>query len=127
MSLGASKPVPRTIFAAITLAIACAMASCSPPAPQAQQAAAPLSYEPRGFVIRAPLSPPAGYGSTSTPTATTDEAAELGWHASPRWSAIQGNGMLIDSDGSQSKHVASKPNAEHVEDKDAQENEGGGY
>jgi hypothetical protein len=35
--------------------------------------------------------------------------------------------MLIDSDGSKSKHVASKPNPEHVEDKEAQENEGGGY
>jgi hypothetical protein len=127
MSFSASEQVPRTLFAAMILAVACAMASCGPQAPQAQQAAAPLSYEPRGSVIRAPLSPPAGYGSTSTPTASPDDAAELGWHASPRWSAIQGNGMLIDSDGSKSKHVASKPNPEHVEDKDAQENEGGGY
>jgi len=38
-----------------------------------------------------------------------------------------GKRHVDDSDSSRSKHVASKPNPEHVEDKDAQENEGGGY
>jgi hypothetical protein len=98
----------RIIFASLATALAVATSSCSTPAPQAQQAAAPLTYESPGPVTRAPLAPPGGYGSTSAATASSDEAAQLGWHASPRWSAIQGNGMLSDADGAR-PNLAPKP------------------
>jgi hypothetical protein len=100
----------RIVSASVAMILAGALTSCSTPAPQAQQAAASLTYEAPGPVTRAPLAPPAGYGSASVPTASAgNEAAQLGWHASPRWSAIQGNGMLIDPDGSHSN--LSKPRA----------------
>jgi hypothetical protein len=114
----------RVIFAAIATVAAGGMASCSPPAPEMQQAAAPLTYEAPGRVTRTPLAPPAGYASTSAATASSDEAAQLGWHASPRWSVIQGNGMMTDY-GFRS-HIASKPTAAPDSAEDAPES-GGGY
>jgi hypothetical protein len=114
----------RIIFASVAMILAGAIASCSTPAPQAQQAAAPLTYEAPGPVTRAPLAPPASYGSASAPAASSNEAAQLGWRASPRWSAIQGNGMLTDSDGSRS-NIASKPSAASESAEDAPESEGG--
>lgn len=114
----------RVIFAAIATVAAGAIASCSPPAPEMQQAAAPLTYEAPGRVTRTPLAPPAGYASTSAATASSDEAAQLGWHASPRWSVIQGNGMLTDS-GSRSD-IASKPTAAPDSAEEASES-GSGY
>jgi hypothetical protein len=111
----------RVIFAAIAIALAGAIASCSQPGP-AQQAAAPLTYESPGPVTRAPLAPPAGYGSASAPAASSNEAAQLGWHASPRWSAIQGNGMLTD-DGAR-PNLARKRNGPPESAEDASESEG---
>lgn len=93
-------------------AVGVALLSCSElrrPAEQPSTTSA-MVYERAGPVARVPLAPPAGYSSPSpltnspaplTPYATSPtEIAEpqmtgLGkWRASPRWTAIQGDGCI---------------------------------
>jgi hypothetical protein len=79
-------------------------------------AANALAYERPAPVTRAPLAPPSGYGSASAPLpplgapygappapapyassaqAEADpQTAALGWQASPRWSAVEGDGCI---------------------------------
>ena len=65
-----------------------------------------LGFESSGPITRAPLSPPAGYSprpgfaNSAPPTINEDpinEGAEpVGkWRASPRWSAVQGDGCIV--------------------------------
>jgi hypothetical protein len=74
-----------------------------------------LAYEPSGPVVRSPLSPLAGQtsppplGNSQPPFppygnsygGADPQTAELqGWRASPRWSAIEGNGCIeVEQDG----------------------------
>src|SRR5262245_36011592 len=103
-------PSVHKIVAATAIAAATgASASCSAPPSPGAQAPAPLAYERPAPVTRAPLPPPAGYASASTSSlSTTDEgaAAQLGWRASPRWSAINGNNMLVVPDDPRTKFKA---------------------
>ena len=63
--------------------------------------------------------PPEGYASASASTSSlspgnADEAARLGWHASPRWAAIKGKGILVDSADPQLKFKATKTKAAKI-------------
>jgi hypothetical protein len=82
-----------------------------------------LAYERPAPVTRAPLAPPNGYGSSyapppplgapyassSPPPASYPNSAEsyadpqtatLGWQASPRWSAVEGDGCIeVEQEG----------------------------
>ena len=70
----------------------------------------PLAYEPTAPVTRTPLAPPAGYASARTSMSTE----QLGWHASPRWAAIKGNGILLEPDDAQAKFKAAQRKASKV-------------
>ena len=98
----------RKIFAATAIVVTTMLASCNAPASRGS-----LAYEPPAPVIRAPLSPPAGYASAATSSLSNgaDEAARLGWHASPRWAAIKGNGMLVESEDRPSTSKSADPRA----------------
>jgi hypothetical protein len=87
----------RKILAAAAIAVTAALAACNATSSPESNAPAPLAYEPPGPVTRAPLSPPEGYASATASSLPTGagEAERLGWHASPRWAAIKGNGMLV--------------------------------
>ncbi len=75
-----------------------------------------LAYKPSGPVVRSPLSPLGGhasrppfgnsqpplppYGGNSYGYADQQTAETQGWRASPRWSAIEGNGCIeVEQDG----------------------------
>src|SRR5262245_37831901 len=63
-----------------------------------------LAYESTSLVVRTSLPPPAGYAGAPPSSLPNDqsvnapEAAQLGWHASPRWAAIKGKDVLVDCD-----------------------------
>ena len=103
----------RKIFAATAIVVTTMLASCNAPASRGSNYPAPLAYETPAPVIRAPLSPPAGYASATTSSLSNgaDEAARLGWHASPRWAAIKGNGMLVESEDRLSTSKSADPRA----------------
>src|SRR5262249_49436522 len=98
----------RKIFAAAAIAITIALAACNTTSSPEASPQAPLAYEPPAPVTRVPLSPPAGYASATTSSLSGggDEAARLGWHASPRWTVIKGNGMLVENDNSRAASKA---------------------
>ena len=85
----------------MTIALTTLLASCNSPPSRVATSKAPLAYGPNASIARAPLSPPAGYAPSAgyaSVAGSADEAGRLGWHASPRWAAIKGNGMLIETD-----------------------------
>jgi hypothetical protein len=107
-------------FAGVTLA-AC---TDQPPSSVNSSSANSLAYERPAPVTRAPLTPPSGYGSgyapppplgapygssppppAPYPSAAQDYAdpqtAALGWQASPRWSAVEGDGCIEVEQGGQ--------------------------
>jgi len=98
----------RKIFAAAAIAITIALAACNTTSSPEASPQAPLAYESPAPVTRVPLSPPAGYASATTSSLSGggDEAARLGWHASPRWAAIKGKGMLVENDDSRAASKA---------------------
>ena len=108
------------VFAATAIAaVTTALTACSATTSRDTAAAAPLTYEPPTPVMRAPLAPPEGYASASASTSSlspgnADEAARLGWHASPRWAAIKGKGILVDSADPQVKFKAAKTKAAKI-------------
>jgi hypothetical protein len=58
---------------------------------------APTSYEPRAQIDRAPLPPPEAHASPSTfpnERVGSPTPEQLGWQASPRWSAVKGDGCI---------------------------------
>lgn len=96
------------LLVAITMAAGPVLLSCSEPRLSADESPtnSRLPYEPPGPVARAPLLPPAGYASTSPstnspPSSGSNEKAGLqtvargGWHASPRWAAVKGEGCIV--------------------------------
>jgi hypothetical protein len=103
----------REIFAATAIVVTTMLASCNAPASRGSNSPAPLAYEAPAPIIRAPLSPPAGYASATTSSLSSGagEAARLGWHASPRWAAINGNGMLVEADGRRATSKGADPRA----------------
>jgi hypothetical protein len=94
----------RRVFVAIAAGMA--LISCEARQPTANQSAAtmPMGVESSGPIARSPLSPPGGYASPSfynspTPLVPPDDGpgsqpAESGWHASPRWGAVEGGGCI---------------------------------
>jgi len=96
----------RTV-AIVTLATVAAIAlqSCSArQAPSAPSPTTPMAFEPSSSVVRAPLSPSMGYATqesfSSEPPTSYDPISEgyqpVGkWRASPRWSAVQGDGCVV--------------------------------
>lgn len=110
----------------MTIALTTLLASCNSPPSRVATSTAPLAYGPNAPITRAPLSPPAGYAPSAghaSVAGSADEAGRLGWHASPRWAAIKGNGMLIETDDTsaifksadpRSKFKAAKAKAEKV-------------
>jgi hypothetical protein len=108
-----------------------ALLSCSAPPSRTSDASASLAYEPPAPVARKPLPPPTGYAASSPSSLSNDrsadaaEAAQLGWHASPRWAAIKGNDALSDSDATQARleaaqAKASKVGVENLSDEDVE-------
>ena len=109
----------RKILAIAVMASAgAALAACTdqPPSSVNSSSANSLAYERPAPVTRAPLAPPSGYGSSYAPppplgapygpppapapyanSAQADadpQTAALGWQASPRWSAVEGDGCI---------------------------------
>ena len=86
-----------------TAAAGIALQACS--AQQPSSAPSPTSstaFEPSSSVVRAPLSAPMGYSAQEnalrpTPYDTINEGPETvgKWQASPRWSAVQGDGCVV--------------------------------
>jgi hypothetical protein len=93
--------VRTVLIVTATTAVGMALLSCAAPeAPGAQGSPTPpMGYGARAQVDRAPLAPPVGYASPSTPTSSnkqtaTQTADQLGWSASPRWAAVKGKGCI---------------------------------
>ena len=97
-----------------------ALLSCSAPRSRTSDASASLPYESPAPVARKPLPPPTGYAASSPSSLANDrsadaaEAAQLGWHASPRWAAIKGNDALSDSGDTQARFKAAQAKASKV-------------
>jgi hypothetical protein len=116
----------RKVLAATAIATATTgLLSCSAPTPsRSSDAADSLAYEPPAPVLRTPLLRPAGYAalppssSSNDQSANAAEAAQLGWHASPRWAAIKGTDALVDCGADcndpQAKFKAAKAKAKKV-------------
>jgi hypothetical protein len=93
-----------------TAVVGIALLSCDAPQPSAGHSATitPMVYEPLAPVVRAPLSPPAGYASPPPPTnlptplaphaSSVNESGEAridAWRASRRWAAVTGEGCIV--------------------------------
>jgi hypothetical protein len=116
----------RTLFAVTVMTfVAAALAACTdqPRSDVNSASTNSLAYERPAAVTRAPLAPPSGYGSSyapppplgapyaspSPPPASYPNSAEsyadpqtapLGWQASPRWSAVEGDGCIeVEQEG----------------------------
>ena len=78
----------KVLALAASAAVGTALLSCSETRPPANESAAmgAVSYEHRAPVVRAPLAPPVTYASPPT--------GPVGWNASPRWSAVRGDGCV---------------------------------
>jgi hypothetical protein len=105
--------------------VAAALAACTdqPRSTVNSSSTNSLAYERPAPVTRAPLAPPTGYGSSyapppplgapyaasSPPPASYSNSAQdyadpqtatLGWQASPRWSAVEGDGCIeVEQEG----------------------------
>jgi hypothetical protein len=113
--------------------IGAALVACTerPPSSINSTTANAMAYERPAPVVRAPLAPPQGYasppplGTSPSPPSPygnspapsplygnfPDEGADpqtagLGWRASPRWSAIEGDGCIEVEEGGQTGHEA---------------------
>ena len=115
----------RKLLAVTVMASAgAALAACTdqPPSSVNSSTTNSLAYERPAPVTRAPLAPPAGYGSSYAPPpplggppplgapygsppapapyansaqyGADPQTAALGWQASPRWSAVEGDGCI---------------------------------
>ena len=126
----------RKLLAVTVMAsVGAALAACTdqPPSSVNSSTTNSLAYERPAPVTRAPLAPPAGYGSSYAPPpplgaasarsalwvaaapapyansaqyGADPQTAALGWQASPRWSAVEGDGCIEveqASDGGQMK------------------------
>jgi hypothetical protein len=107
------------LFAVTVVAsVGATLAACTdqPPSSVNSSTANSLAYERPAPVTRAPLAPPAGYGSSYAPAPPLGapyrsppapapyanpaqyggdpQTAALGWQASPRWSAVEGDGCI---------------------------------
>ena len=100
-------------------AIGMALLSCSAPQLSTVRSptSSPMADEPSAPVIRAPLSPLAGYapqppltnsqtslvpyGNSPSDDAEPQTAALGAWRASPRWAAVTGEGCIVVEQGSQ--------------------------
>jgi hypothetical protein len=108
----------RKVFVATVMAgFAAALATCNRPPSRVPDSAMPLAYEPTAPVTRTPLAPLAGYASAPNSSLSTTNAPsteQLGWHASPRWTAIKDNGILLEPDDAQAKFKAAQRKASKV-------------
>lgn len=94
----------RTLLATVMIVYATALASCSASQPSdVNPTSGSTLYESSTPIVRAPLSDPLGYvSSTETPSlpyassdAADPQAVSLGsWQASPRWAAVKGDGCI---------------------------------
>lgn len=96
----------RALIGTVATAAGIALQSCSAQQPSsAPSPTSSMAFEPSSSVVRAPLSPPMGYAaqesfshsSPPTPYDPINEGPEpVGkWRASPRWSAVQGDGCIV--------------------------------
>ena len=96
----------RALIVTVATAAGIALQSCSAQQPSsAPSPTSSMAFEPSSSVVRAPLSPPMGYAaqesfSNSPPRTPYDPINEgpepVGkWRASPRWSAVQGDGCIV--------------------------------
>ena len=120
----------RALIVTVATAAGIALQSCS--AQQPSSAPSPTSstaFEPSSSVVRAPLSPPMGYAAQEsfsnapppTPYDPINEGPEpVGkWRASPRWSAVQGDGCIVVDQHSSAQgniDVENCPSNEGLED-----------
>ena len=107
----------KAVIVPLAIAVLIALQSCSAQQPSAAQSSAPTAFEPHSSVVRAPLSPPIGYaaqGSISNspiptsydPSSNEGAQPEGKWRASPRWSAVQGDGcVVVDYESSVPGHI----------------------
>jgi hypothetical protein len=89
----------------MAIATTIGLLACSTPQSRRSDASDSLAYEPPAPVVRTPLlPPPAGYAAAPPSSLSNGqslnaaEAAQLGWHASPRWTEIKGEDALVDCD-----------------------------
>jgi hypothetical protein len=97
----------RLLMCLILAAAGASLAGCG--ASEATAPAPSAAYEPRGSIERAPLAPPAGYGSAPMPispqpagigTGTAGDgpapqgSGGMTWKASPRWAEVRGNDKI---------------------------------
>jgi hypothetical protein len=109
----------KRLAVTIMASLGAALAACTdqPPSSVNSSSANSLAYERPAPVTRAPLAPPSGYGSSYAPPPplgapyassspppapypnsaqhyADPQTAALGWQASPRWSAVEGDGCI---------------------------------
>ncbi len=91
----------KVLVVTATTTVGMALLSCTAPGPPAVHATPtpPMVYESPAKIARAPLPRPVGYASPQT-------AAQLGWRASPRWSAVKGKGCIVVEQDPQAKFAA---------------------
>ncbi len=122
----------KVLVVTAATAIGIALLSCTAPQPSAVDSAktSQMVYDSAAPVIRAPLSPPAGYASppplinSSTPLApyanSPNERAEPQtaphqvWRASPRWAAVKGKDRTLVKQDPQAKFKAAQEKAAKV-------------
>lgn len=103
----------KVLVVTAATAIGIALLSCTAPQPSAVDSAktSQMVYDPAAPVVRAPLSPPAGYASPPGPTDSPTPLAPYGsspnegaepqrgareeWRASPRWAGVKGDGCIV--------------------------------
>jgi type IV pilus biogenesis protein CpaD/CtpE len=103
----------------ITIALTTLLASCSSSPSRVSNSAVPVAYESTAPITRAPLLPPTGYAPSGHASAagSAAEAERLGWHASPRWAAINGISMLVETDDTRAVAKAADPRSKFKEAK----------
>ena len=117
----------RALIVTLATAAGIALQSCSAQQPNsAPSPGSSTAFEPSSPVVRAPLSPPTGYAAQESvsnapppiPYDPINEGSEpVGkWRASPRWSAVQGDGCIVVDQAS------SAPG--HIDVENCQSNEG---
>jgi hypothetical protein len=132
----------KVVRATVTMAGGIALLSCTAPQPSAvPPATTPMANESSGPVVRTPLSPPVGFASPAfapnSPTplepyaSSPDDGAYAqtgaggAWRASPRWSAVKGDGCIEVDQYPQAKVAtqaeAAKARIENCSKEDADE------
>jgi hypothetical protein len=125
--------VRNIIALIIALAVVMTLVACSEARSPDANTSAPMAYEPSPKIARAPLSPPAGYPTLQNSQSASphgdplnDEPQPVGkWHASPLWSAVQGNGCIVVDQDTSAQGRVSYENCSNGQEADDQATDGG--